>query len=144
VAHPLDAFDFVDNPCSSLTEEQRRQYGVVSVERTTLAAREGESCFFHREPSSNYFWVGFASKISSGLSYQYIEHAQGQWGYWQPTELDGYPAVAYGNNDPSACFFAVGVSDSLHFWVTTSTDDPTCTESRVIASTVLANIKAVN
>lgn len=142
VANPLDASDFVARPCTSLTKAQQRQYGITRTERTTLAAAEGESCFFYRT-GADRFWVVFSSRISNGLSYRYIEHDRGSWGYWKPTDLDGYPAVAFGNTDPPACFFAVGVSDSLHFWVKASPDEA-CTESRAVAAAILANIKAAN
>lgn len=144
VSDPLDAGDFESDPCTSLTEDQQREFGVTGVERTTLTATEGESCFFVRKPTSDNLLVAFASKISNGLSYRYMERARGSWTYWQPTEVDGYPAVAYGGTEPPSCFFAVGISDSLHFWVAGSKDDTTCTESRTVASTILANIKAAN
>ncbi|MDQ3790449.1 MAG: DUF3558 domain-containing protein [Actinomycetota bacterium] len=143
VANPLDASDFEASPCTSLTKAQQQQYGITRTERTTLAATEGESCFFHRPGTDDPIWVVFSSKISNGLTYRYIEHERGSWGYWKPTELDGYPAVAFGNTDPPACFFAVGISDSLHFSVSASTDK-TCTESRQVAATILANIEATN
>ncbi len=141
VANPLDASDFVARPCTSLTKAQQRQYGITRTERTTLAT-EGESCFFHQADDDPY-WVAYASEVPAGLSALYRDHARGTWRYWHPTELDGYPALAFGNIDPPACFFGVGVSDSLYFWVSASSDE-TCVKSRTVASTILANIKAAN
>lgn len=144
VTNPLDASTFEEDPCTSLTEEQKQQFEISGVERTGLTATEGEACFFQREESDDTLLVVFASRTSNGLTYRYLEHDHGSWTYWQPTEVDGYPAVAYGSTDTPSCIFGVGLSDSLHFWVLGAKTDITCTESRTVASTVLANIKATN
>jgi hypothetical protein len=47
VTIPLDATDFVDFPCTSLTEEQQRQYRVVDFERTVLGGTDPQ-----RSPSA--------------------------------------------------------------------------------------------
>jgi hypothetical protein len=141
VANPLDASSFVADPCASLSEAQRHEYSITSAERSTLPTG-GETCYFARTPVDSLLVV--FSNDPNGLNSLYTRYAHESGFHWQPTKLDGYPAVVFGEKANPDCTFAVGISDSLYFWVKASYDDETCTTSKPVASTVLANIKAAN
>jgi hypothetical protein len=93
--------------------------------------------------------VTFAVKTTAGLGSRYTEYKSGYWSYWQPMEVDGYPAVGFYTTDPAqpdprSCNFAVGIKDSLYFWVTTDAHDGNngCAEARDVATAVLSTVKA--
>lgn len=66
------------------------------------------------------------------------------WEQWQPTELDGYPALVFGTSDPNECNFAVGLTDTLYFWTTVDDGDKRCPRGRTAAAAVLATIRAAS
>jgi hypothetical protein len=87
--------------------------------------------------------VPFADKMTEGLSSRYAEHAAGTWEYWEPATVDGYPAVGYATSR-GGCDFAIGINDSLYFWVTAddSSSAAKCAAAKDVTSAVLATIKA--
>lgn len=144
VTRPLEAGAFASDPCTSLTSAQRQTFGITEASPGDIA-REGAECYFSGE-SIEPIAVVFASNIDSGLSSRYYEHMTGAWFYWQPSELDGYPAVAYGNRGPLDCNVAVALTDTLYFWTSAEARTPSerCATARTVASNVLATIKGAN
>lgn len=133
VANPLDANDFVANPCLSLSEAQQKQYGFTGTDPGS------ENCFFTRGTTDSLL----VSFDAGGLKALYETRGPNDFGKWQPTELDGYPAVALIEVDNTDCALAVGISDSLYFTAFVTYDE-TCADSKKIARTILTNIKAAN
>ncbi|MCE7004116.1 DUF3558 domain-containing protein [Kibdelosporangium philippinense] len=148
VTNPLKADRFTADPCSSLTSAQQQQFGII---RTDVDDdREGVGCRYgypNWTPTASA--VEYATKVSIGLSYRYAEHARGSYDYWQPTDVDGYPAVGYTatkpeDPGPDLCSFAIGLADTLFFSVTAEDKSGVarCSTAKDLASAVLANIKA--
>jgi hypothetical protein len=96
--------------------------------------------------------VAFSYPLSTtGLESWYDAHSQGAWQYWEPTEIDGFPAVVFEVSPAEtkvACQIAVGLSDSSDFSVeyrfrpAATPDKNPCVEVRAVASLVLSTIKA--
>ena len=142
VAAPLDARHFELDPCDSLTAKQQRTLGIKSAERIDFT-RDGQACHFVRRPGDTVLVV-FASNVGNGLSSRYIEHSSGTWNQWEPTEIDGYPALVFGTSERGECNFAVGITDSLYYWATVDDPDERCPRGRAVAAAVLTTIKAGN
>ncbi|ONI79740.1 hypothetical protein ALI144C_23595 [Actinosynnema sp. ALI-1.44] len=149
VPTPLETAAYTANPCRSLTAAQQRQFG-VSAGDLVDAAREGTSCFY-RYPGGvpTATTVTYATRVPTGLNSKYHEHSTGMWTYWEPTVVDGYPALGFqatyvGDPTPQVCNFAIAVTDSLYFWVTAD-DKPgadKCSAAKDVASAVLTTVKA--
>jgi hypothetical protein len=144
VTRPLDAVDYARDPCTSLTTAQRQTLGITEASPGDIAI-EGAECYFSGS-SIETIAVVFASNVDSGLSSRYYEHTTGTWAYWQPSELDGYPALAFGTSDPLDCNVAVALTDTLYFWTSADARTPSerCVTARSAASSVLATIRAAN
>jgi hypothetical protein len=150
VTDPLSTtVNFVTDPCKMLTEAQQKQFALDQARVSDIAV-EGNSCFFRKNRDvKQAVSVTIAQEETDGLSSRYQEHASGTWSYWEPTTVDGYPAVGfdvtYGSNpSPESCNFAIGIKDSLYFWVTAD-DAPgsaNCSAAKDVATAVLATIKA--
>jgi hypothetical protein len=147
VQNPLDAVAFEGEPCRSLTDAQQKLFGFDSAKIDH--GLEGERCLFLKAKTKQATSVTFASKMTDGLSGRYSEHASGTWNYWEPTVIDGYPAVAFstilsGQPGPDGCNLGVGIKDSLYFWVTVDAHDGGngCAEARDVATAVLSTVKA--
>jgi hypothetical protein len=147
VTQPLTAGDFGLDPCATLTPTQREALAITDAEFTDLA-REGAGCDFRRGPDDRATVV-FATRVGLGLDRVYAQNSSMTWDYWEPTTIDGYPAVGYNaivDNETTLCNFAIGISDSLYFWVTAAAenDNDRCRTARQVASAILATVKAVN
>jgi hypothetical protein len=144
VQDPLKADSFVPDPCKSLTETQQKQFALDNA-RVNGVAVEGNSYFYRQNRDAKQaVSVTFADKMTKGLSSRYAEHAAGTWEYWEPATVDGYPAVGYATSR-GGCNFAIGINDSLYFWVTAddSSSAAKCAAAKDVASAVLTTIKAV-
>ncbi|MGH3880643.1 MAG: DUF3558 family protein [Actinophytocola sp.] len=157
VTDPLDAEAFADEPCTSLTATQLKSLRLG-------AGHEGRGEDFDTSDwSCKHLGVGSARalsvsvnyypNISTGLSYLYEEHADGEWPQWRPTEVDGYPAVFYSDKDPVPspyeCRLDVGISDSslVNIWVLYVSHNrlpDTCAAATKAAQAVLSTIKSVS
>jgi hypothetical protein len=144
VTRPLDPGAYASDPCTSLTTAQRQALGITEARPGDIAI-EGAECYFSGE-SIETIAVVFAANVDSGLSSRYYENTVGAWAYWQPSELDGYPALAYGNSDPLNCNVAVALTDTLYFWTSADARTPSerCATARSAAANVLATVKAAN
>lgn len=145
VKQPLVATRFDADACQSLTEFQRRSLSLAGG-----TSDPPGKCDFASAGTEIVVKLIYYSNNTSGLSALYEAHSQGSWEYWEPTELDGYPAVLYEvspNKTKLSCEVAVGISDSLYFSVryVFYNGDPggknPCVEGRAVASAVLSTIK---
>ncbi|MBP2327472.1 hypothetical protein JOF56_007857 [Kibdelosporangium banguiense] len=145
VPSPLNATVFETEPCRSLTGAQQQQFGLDSG-TVKDAAVEGKSCFYrYPGPMPQAVSVTYASKSTNGLTIRYIEHARGAYKYWEPATVDGYPAAGYDPGiDLQFCSFAVGLTDSLFFWVTAPDNAGAgrCSTAKAVATAVVATIRA--
>lgn len=150
VKQPLDATPFQADACLSLTELQRNTLGLARGSNN-ISERE---CVLSSADQRIVVKVIFSDPLSSaGLERWYDMHSHDPWQYWEPTEVDGYPAVVFETSPADtklACRIAVGVSDSSDFRVeyrfsALAKGDPggknPCVEVRAVASLVLSTIK---
>jgi len=89
--------------------------------------------------------VVFADKDTTGLGHEYAEHENGAWPYWQPAELDGYPAIAYANEGSEASrAFLLSAERLVALLVAADDKDgtPHCTAAKDVAEAVLETVVA--
>jgi Protein of unknown function (DUF3558) len=138
---PLDASAFEADPCASLTDTQRRHLMLDSGTPGRVA--DGVTCDYRTENTASA--SVFYSDRTSGLAFVYRMNEEGAWANWEPTEVDGHPAVAYNTADqPDYCSVAVGLSDSAYFSANAkaNTADDRCSTAKDLAAAVLSTIKA--
>ncbi|ONI79736.1 hypothetical protein ALI144C_23575 [Actinosynnema sp. ALI-1.44] len=142
VPTPLDATEFAAAPCRSLTDPQQKQFA-LNPGRTSGVAQEGNTCLYeYINGTAGSVAVVYAVKVPTGLSSRYAEKAAGRWPHWQVLDMNGYPAVAYAV-PAGECNVAVGITDTLYFWVTAG-DKPgaaKCSTSQDVASAVLSTLR---
>lgn len=119
VATPLDTSRFEQSPCGLLTDDQLSEFGGETGKTDTSATEVGCGWRFgtQKDSSADAWFSPGATK--SGLSDLYVLKEQGAWtdGYFEPTEVAGFPAVfAEGsdNRENGACVLSVGVRDDMY------------------------------
>lgn len=84
------------------------------------------------------------------MSTQYERQAKGDWAYFEPTVIDGYPAVLnneFDYRDSGKCSINVGVRDELTYYLLLQADpegpfykDP-CAGAKKLASLAIQTMK---
>jgi hypothetical protein len=150
VVHPLDATRFLTRPCDVLSPAQLAILGISAPGKPTttgaVAAQAGPFCTWHAAPEVNStVGVGFLTGNKNGLSDTY--RGRSDFGYFEETTVDGYPAVFADGNDGrpvGACGIAVGISDTLAFSVSEQGNrkgQASCDRAKQVATAVLATLK---
>ncbi|UJW34412.1 DUF3558 domain-containing protein [Saccharothrix sp. AJ9571] len=146
VPRPLDAEKYVNDPCASLTATQQAEFNVTSS-RVNSDGR-GSGCIWNVGDGSTSPGVSYLTSVDTGLSNLYALNDTGWWdrGYFEPTEVDGYPAVYVDLTDLRAqgdCGLAVALSDRLFFDVSirTTKDNDACLGAKNVAEAILQTIK---
>ncbi len=147
VKHPLDATRFLPQPCAVLTPAQLATLDVTTPGKpqTTgaIAEHAGPGCIWTAEEPHRTYDVGFLTGNKNGLSDTY----RGSWpGYFEPTTVDGYPAVfndGVDSRDTGVCNLTVGINDNLTFRTQQQSDGrEACDGAMQLARMVIATIKA--
>jgi len=150
---PLDASKYLPQPCTVLSAAALGSFniskpGTPDVD-SELAKTAGPSCTWtsDAQPMPFTYNVGFLTGNKNGLSDTYRGRDRFK-GYFEPTEIDGYPAVFNDLNDfrpNGSCNLTIGISDKLAFRVAVkfSRDEGTksCDESKKLASAVIQTLK---
>jgi uncharacterized protein DUF3558 len=149
VTKPLDGSPFFTKPCAVLTAEQLRAQNLPAMGTSDtdgpLARWVGPSCGWDNVSAQDGIGFGFLSENLNGLSDTYRARDRFE-GYFEPTDVDGYPAVF---NDPGdfrakgSCNITVGISDTLAF--ITNVDEAysgrkSCDRAKRNASLIVKNI----
>ncbi|MFC5107557.1 DUF3558 domain-containing protein [Kibdelosporangium philippinense] len=122
VTTPLDASKFLSQPCTVLTPAQLQSLTLPVQGKpdtdSQVAKTAGPSCLWINNDTPSFaISIGFLTGNKRGLSDTYRGHEQGAFpGYFEPTSVDGYPAVFNDLSDGRAggdCTITVGVSDTL-------------------------------
>jgi Protein of unknown function (DUF3558) len=123
VQDPLDASKFLGQPCGVLAPDQLQALrlpaqGKPDVDSPT-ARTTGPGCSWFDRDAGSGVEFGFLTANKNGLSDTYKGKARFK-GYFEPTEVDGYPAVFndlldYRNN--GTCNITIGISDTSEFRV---------------------------
>ncbi|WP_141999976.1 DUF3558 domain-containing protein [Amycolatopsis cihanbeyliensis] len=146
VPEPLDASKYIQDPCSSLTEAQQQKFEVTSSRENNNET--ATNCRWNIRDGSTSAGVSYMTSVENGLSNIYALNDTGHWdkGYFEPTEVDGYPAVYVeiaDNRDQGDCGMAIGIRDDLFFDanVRTRAGNDACKAAENIAFAVLQTIK---
>lgn len=150
VTTPLDPAKFIADPCAVLTEQQKAKFQVTGEPRRGNASNGDASCTWTTGgtvPAT--VGINFDQSTGDGLQRLYDLDASKQWvdGYFEPTDVGGYPAAYVGVADtrPSGdCTLTVGVSDQLVFATDVFGEPGTdgCKATKTVASAMLDTIKA--
>lgn len=153
VQNPLDASKFLPQPCAVLTAEQMKPFNISKPGKPTttgaVAETVGPYCSWtsEDEPTSRGFSVGLLPGNKNGLADTY--RGRKQFKYFEPTTVDGYPAVFNDGIDarPSgSCSITVGISQTLAFGASETSGKGVgpgaCEGARQLASAVIATLKA--
>lgn len=154
VTNPLNAAKFVNAPCTALTSSDLGFLGLGGA-RINDATRDS-SCVWNVVATSTIDSVSWMTVQSTGLRSVYAAEGSipGGFKYFEPTTVDGYPAVYESLVDDRQygfCDISVGVNDSLYFSVqyhaATANRTPanatlSCSMAVHTASAVLRNLKA--
>lgn len=156
VREPLGAKDFEANPCTSLTDAQLTELSLGGAHEGNAenADQAKDNCtYFGLDPASDLIvYVNYYPDIDDGLSGRYLERQGQDWDVWAPTEIDGFPVVAFRvKADRTACDLDIGLSDTSFvnvrlfylLWKGYAGSD-TCAQVRTVGEAVLATIKAAS
>jgi hypothetical protein len=145
---PLDASKYIAAPCSSLTDAQLREFGGSAPGRLN-SDESGPACNWDVGPNNDtLIGIGYLTSAKTGLTNLYALNDTGWWehGYFEPTQLDGYPAAYASISDDrkaGACGITVGITDELMFsaLVKSRPGNDSCSAAKNVASLVLKNIR---
>ena len=146
---PLSASAFAGRECDTLTPAQRTALGIY---RASPGYGTPACNFVVRVPGEMTVVAEvLVSGSGQGLTSIYTLQEQRElWRMWEPTEVDGYPAVLfskYPRRPGMVCEAGVGVADTQYIWVRYYYYDEhdgqdTCAPAERVAAEVLATIKA--
>ncbi|UJW36380.1 DUF3558 domain-containing protein [Saccharothrix sp. AJ9571] len=146
VQQPLDVSKYLADPCSSLTATQQAEFNVSSSRINDHDF--GVGCIWNVGSGRTNSGVSYLINVPNGLGNVYGLNDVGWWdhGYFEPTEVDGYPAVYAAMVDFRAkgdCKLLVAVSDQMFFessMVTPATNNA-CAGAKNVAEAILQTIK---
>jgi hypothetical protein len=154
VSDPLDATKFIPQPCTALSAASLQTLNTTKPgepdTESPIAKSSGPSCKWtsNDTPDSRVFSVGFITGNKNGLSDTYRGGKRAFPGYFEPTDVDGYPAVFNGLTDDrssGACNITVGISSTLAFRSGMQADKgvgtQACDLAKQVASSVLKTLK---
>lgn len=112
VADPIDGLNkYKQAPCSMLTKAQATELGYAADIRRPPDQDNGPECEW-RDKDTNSFTIVILNDQPEGLTGVYKNREY--FGYFEPAEVAGYPAVFGGAVDDrkdGACSLGVGVTD---------------------------------
>lgn len=149
VTNPLDVSKFMVDPCASITSTQASNL-TISPQGRRVDIQTGQACDWLYGP--NLEWDAAVTYIvpdaKNGLQNLYnLEATIGhQGGYFEPTTIDGYPAVYEDVSDGRQngdCQLSVGVNEQVFFSVLNRGPKNTdlCKGAAKVATAVVETIK---
>ncbi len=121
MAEPLDASRFLADPCAVLTSAQLARFQVSRPGKpdteSEIAKRVGPLCSW-RADTEDAGSIGVTWQVGNKNGLADLYRIRDRYEYFNPTTVDGYPAVFKDSSDYRAegvCKVSVGVSDSLTF-----------------------------
>lgn len=147
VTNPLDASKFLTQPCAVLSAAQLKTFNITTPGKSNTDSTTGPGCSWSNDDLVGYN-IGFLTINKNGLSDIYRAGKEFWEGYFEPTEVDGYPAVFHDLTDgrpTGSCQIAVGISDTLAFRaVEQSSSDrgpKACEGATAVAAAVIQTMK---
>lgn len=154
VKNELDASKYIPQPCAILSAATLKQLNIsrpgTPDTDSSIAKSSGPFCTWHTddEPVGRTYGVGFLTGNKNGLSDIYRGGKDAFPGYFEPTEVDGYPAVFNGlteNRASGGCNITVGISKALAFNVAIESSKDVgrqgCDLVKNLAATVIKTLK---
>lgn len=154
VKTPLDATKYLSQPCTILSDTTLKGLNVSKPGTPDVdgpvAKTSGPSCVWQSDdqPVGKSYGVGFLTGNKNGLGDTYRGGKKAFPGYFEPTEVGGYPAVFNDLADTRStgtCNITVGISSSLAFRVGVIADSETgtksCDLSKQVAAAVIQTLK---
>ena len=147
VKQPLKADKFIANPCLSLDENQAQSFKINGPGQVDQTIAPG--CLWRAGGDSSVsISVTFMTVVKNGLSNLYNQKAAGWYknGYFEESEISGYPAVLNDSSDrrpAGSCVLSVGITDQLFFSVLIQAraGDNVCKAANNVAEATLKTIR---
>jgi hypothetical protein len=146
---PLDASRFVSQPCAVITASLLQQLEISEQGKpdtdSETAKTSGPLCIWHNRDKGLALDVGLLTGNKNGLTDTYLGKAQ--FVYFEPTVVDGYPAVFNDLDDyrsSGTCNITVGISDALAFRAAiqdANLGTKSCDKAKQVASAVIRTVK---
>jgi hypothetical protein len=151
VSQPLDAAQFLKQPCAVLTEAQLARFGVSRPGEpdtdSEIAKTSGPGCLWHASPTvDSTLGMSFLTGNKRGLSDTY--RGRSRFKFFEETTVEGYPAVFNDLSDgrpDGQCNITVGISDTLAFRAREEgglVGQAVCDRAKQVAAAVIATLKA--
>jgi Protein of unknown function (DUF3558) len=150
VPHALDPAKYIADPCSVLTSDQLAKFGMSGSgdadTTSSLAKYAGPRCAWMNRESHTGIVVAFTAGNRNGLADLYRGDSQGQFGYFEPITVDGYPGVLADLTDTrktGTCNANVAVNEKLTFLAKKFNGDGprSCADAQRLAAEVLRTLK---
>jgi hypothetical protein len=150
VNDPLDPSRFIGQPCGVLKPDQLQALHLPAQGKpdtdSEIAKSAGPSCSWFDRDAGSGVEMGFLTANKNGLSDTYRGKSRFK-GYFEPTEVDGYPAVFNDLADyrsDGTCNITVGISDTSEFRVgvqDTKLGAKSCDRAKEAAAAVIKTVK---
>jgi uncharacterized protein DUF3558 len=153
IDNPLDAIRYLSQPCSVLSAAQLQQFNITSPGVPHVddpAARAtGPYCGWRTgDAIPRGFTVGFLVANKRGLADTIRGGRDAFPGYFEPTEVSGYPGVfndLVDGRSRGTCNLTVGISDTLAFQTTEQAGRDqgvkSCDDVKQMAAAVIQTLK---
>lgn len=154
VKDPLDASKYVPQPCAILSADTLKELNIGRPGKpdtdSELAKTVGPSCTWNNDdqPLSKSYGFGLITGNPHGISDIYRTGKKSFPGYFEPTEVTGYPAVyadTADGRDSGNCNLVVGISSSVAFRVgigaSKDVGAKSCDLVKQLAATVIQTLK---
>ncbi|TKG60447.1 DUF3558 domain-containing protein [Prauserella endophytica] len=158
VSSPLDASAYLDRPCDLVPQTVMNELSytepgkALTADENSTAALSGPGCGWNVRGHGQSVVVGIQTGNQQdgmgGLQGIYDGYQDGQFEYYEPTTVDGYPAAfsdISDNRDRGSCAMYVGIADDLTYSVYAGPygDDPdaACPVVEQVAGAVIETLK---
>jgi hypothetical protein len=144
VPEPLDVDELLDDPCEALATEQLDRIGVAEPGKMELDGDDAE-CRWHLTTSELHV-VSLSPVESKRAGLSDVYGGKQFNAYFEPTEIDGYPAVytsALDQRSSGNCELWVGVTDELAVDITTNfLETEPCPVAEQLATAMIEHARA--
>lgn len=159
VPEPLDISSYLEDPCGLVSQDflKSLDYEVKPGKKRTgdaesVAALVGPGCGWNESDGIRGVAVniqtGNRENGLGGLQGLYDAYKRGQFEYWEPLTIDGYPAASANISDlrdRGECMLIIGIEDDLSFTAHaggyTKQPQQACTDAKQVAEQVIATLK---
>lgn len=143
ISLPLDIKQYAGDPCSMLKPGQ-------AVTRDLAAGvADGPTCTWKAKTAQQPEMTATVDTVSGGLEGLYRKRVR--LPYFEPTEVQSYPAVRYDSErtvpDQGRCTVSVGLSEDALLTITTTIADPKtlnypvpCPDAELLANAIVSDI----